>query len=84
MAMLKKMVLTSIEETNGASPKDVLTLAKGAPLAKDTRVFARDYMPAMRTLMKKGYSARESARLLVGMGCPFAEGTLTQYFWQRA
>lgn len=84
MALLKKMVISAIEPTDGASPKAVLAKAKECAKAKDTRIFARDYMPAMKALMTKGYPAREAARMLVGMGCPFSPATLTQCYWQRS
>lgn len=80
MALIKQTVLSAIEQTNGTSPKDVLAKARELPPAKDTRVFVRDYVPAMEALVKKGYPIRESARLLVDLGCPFAPGTLALAF----
>ena len=83
MALLKKMVAVSIEETNGTSPEDMLAKVKGVQRQKHTRIFAKDYMASMDALTRKGYSARAAAGLLIELGCPFAQGTLTQCWWQR-
>jgi hypothetical protein len=83
MTMIKKMVLSAIEETAGTSPSDMLKKAKSAPPARVTRIYAADYMPAVDELMAKGYSTRAAVKLLVEMGCPFSESTLSQHWWQR-
>ena len=83
MGLVKKMVLSAIEDTAGIGPSEMLKRAMSAPPAPSTRIYAADYMPAIDALMAKGYSTRAAVKLLVEMGCPFSEPTLSQHWWQR-
>lgn len=72
----KLEVVSAVEETKGLSPAEALALAEECPPPESTRVFARDYMPAMAALVGKGFTVKGAAERLVELGCPFSCGTL--------
>jgi hypothetical protein len=72
MRQEKMMVLAAVEDTEGLSPQDALRLAEDAPPPDVTRIYAKDYVPALQSLIDKGYSITKGSEKLVEMGCPFS------------
>lgn len=84
MQMTKQWVIAAIEQTGGKTPDEILKIAKATDHAKSFLVRSGDYVPAMRELVEKGYSIRVACKMIISMGCPFAEGTLqTEFHRQR-
>lgn len=72
----KLEVISEIEPLRGITPQEAIEKAESLPAPEDTRVYAKDYIPAMQILVDKGYTVKAAAAILVASGCTFSAGTL--------